>query len=211
MQGARRRPYVDMVKEGNAAAGAPQRGAGAPVSGDATAEARMRAAVNAARSVRFGVPLRLGVRSRVREQRAAPENESFPCSGLRPVPHHRSGDRGRGAPTPTGAGTAPPSAARPGRNPQGRGAAHPHSGGCASPLGEVEKRRHKCLLRGAFLCREPSQYRHIASGSPPRTASHIASVAHAPSYETGSNVPNQFPQPDPWPHSHLPAKPSPTG
>jgi len=41
MQGARRRPYVDMVEEGNAAAGAPQRGAGAPVSGDATAKVRI--------------------------------------------------------------------------------------------------------------------------------------------------------------------------
>src|SRR5262245_39664712 len=39
---------------------------------------------------------------------------------------------------------------------------------------------------GASLCREPSQYRHIASGSPPRPASHIASVAHVPSYEIGS-------------------------
>src|SRR6185436_14330434 len=39
---------------------------------------------------------------------------------------------------------------------------------------------------GASLCREPSQYRHIASGSPPRSASHLAAVAHVPSYETGS-------------------------
>src|SRR5262245_33472554 len=39
---------------------------------------------------------------------------------------------------------------------------------------------------GASLCREPSQYRHIASGSPPRPASHIASVAHVPIYEIGS-------------------------
>ena len=53
--------------------------------------------------------------------------------------------------------------ARPGRNPKGRGAL------------------------GAFLCREPSQYRHIASGSPPRTASHIASVAHVPTIEIGSS------------------------
>src|SRR5262249_52986598 len=51
---------------------------------------------------------------------------------------------------------------RPGRNPKGRGAL------------------------GASLRREPSQYRHIASGSPPRPASHIASVAHVPSYEIGS-------------------------
>src|SRR5262249_14847082 len=41
---------------------------------------------------------------------------------------------------------------RPGRNPEGRG-----------------------NLR-AFLCREPSQYRHIASDSPPRTASHTCLV-----------------------------------
>ena len=85
MQGARRRPYVDMVKEGNAVDGAPQRGAGAPVSGDATAEARMRAAVYAARLIRSGV-----------------------------------------APTRKRAGTAPPSAARPGRNPGGDGAIWAH-------------------------------------------------------------------------------------
>ena len=46
MRGTRRRPYVDMVKPGNNADGAPQRGAGAPVSGDATAEARGRPAEN---------------------------------------------------------------------------------------------------------------------------------------------------------------------
>src|SRR5262245_29583349 len=51
---------------------------------------------------------------------------------------------------------------RPGRNPEGRGAL------------------------GASLCREPSRYRHIASGSPPRPASHIASVAHVPTIEIGS-------------------------
>src|SRR5215813_8364772 len=44
----------------------------------------------------------------------------------------------------------------------------------------------KRMLRGACLCREPLQYRHIASGSPPRPASHIASVAHVPIYEIGS-------------------------
>src|SRR6185436_5758819 len=53
---------------------------------------------------------------------------------------------------------------RPGRNPKGRGDL------------------------GASLCREPSQYRHIASGSPPRPASHLASVAHVPVYETGSST-----------------------
>ena len=40
---------------------------------------------------------------------------------------------------------------------------------------------------GASLRRAPSQYRHIASGSPPRPASHIASVAHVPIYEIGSS------------------------
>src|SRR5262249_45448533 len=44
----------------------------------------------------------------------------------------------------------------------------------------------KRLLRGASLRREPSQYRHIASGSPPRPASRSASVAHVPIYEIGS-------------------------
>ena len=85
MQGTRRRQYVDIVEEGNAADGAPQRGAGAPVSGDATAQVRMRAVVIVARSVRFGVAL-----------------------------------------TRKRAGTAPPSAARPGRNPVGDGAIWAH-------------------------------------------------------------------------------------
>ena len=53
---------------------------------------------------------------------------------------------------------------RPGRNPEGRGDL------------------------GASLCREPLQYRHIVSGSPPRPASHIASVAHVPIYEIGSGL-----------------------
>jgi len=41
---------------------------------------------------------------------------------------------------------------------------------------------------GASLCREPLQYRHIAAGSPPRPASHIASVAHVPIIEIGSSL-----------------------
>lgn len=53
--------------------------------------------------------------------------------------------------------------ARPGRNPEGRGDL------------------------GAFCRREPLQYRHIAAGSPPKTASHIASVAHVPIIEIGSS------------------------
>ena len=52
--------------------------------------------------------------------------------------------------------------ARPGHNPKGRGAL------------------------GAFRCREPLKYRHITAGSPPRTAFHIASVAHVPTIEIGS-------------------------
>jgi hypothetical protein len=32
------------------------------------------------------------------------------------------------------------------------------------------------------------QYRHIAAGDPPKSASHIASVAHVPIYEIGSNL-----------------------
>ena len=68
------------------------------------------------------------------------------------------------APTPTGAGTAPPSACRPGRNPEGRGDL------------------------GASCCRSPLQYRHIAAGDPPKPASHIASVAHVPIYEIGSSI-----------------------
>src|SRR5688572_31387742 len=53
--------------------------------------------------------------------------------------------------------------ARPGRNPKRRGDL------------------------GAFCCRSPLQYRHIAAGDPPKTASHIASVAHVPIYEIGSS------------------------
>ena len=53
--------------------------------------------------------------------------------------------------------------ARPGHNPKGRGDL------------------------GAFLRREPLQYRHIAAGSPPLTASHIASVAHVLIIEIGSS------------------------
>src|ERR1700716_4184035 len=55
--------------------------------------------------------------------------------------------------------------ARPGRNPKGRGDL------------------------GAFLRREPLQYRHISAGSPPRTASHIASVAHVSMAEIDSKGP----------------------
>jgi hypothetical protein len=32
------------------------------------------------------------------------------------------------------------------------------------------------------------QYRHIAAGNPPKSASHIASVAHVPIYEIGSKM-----------------------
>src|SRR5688572_15110561 len=53
--------------------------------------------------------------------------------------------------------------ARPGRNPKRRGDL------------------------GAFCCRSPLQYRHIAAGDPPKSASHIAAVAHVPIYEIGSN------------------------
>src|SRR5215813_976490 len=49
---------------------------------------------------------------------------------------------------------------------------------CAPILAGVRPAVGKRPLRGASLCREPSQYRYIASGSPPRPASHIASVAH---------------------------------
>ena len=121
MQGARRGPYVDMVEEGNDAAGAPQRGAGAPLAG---MRPRRRAQARGFNAARFG-PLR---------------GRTYAC----------------------GAGTAPPSAC-PGRNPEGRG----------DP--------------GAFLRRGPSKYRHIPSAPPPRTASHIAAVAHVPIYEIGSS------------------------
>src|SRR5688572_2909746 len=50
----------------------------------------------------------------------------------------------------------------PGRNPEGRGDL------------------------GAYCCRSSLQYRHIAANDPPKSASHIASVAHVPTIETGS-------------------------
>ena len=78
---------------------------------------------------------------------------------------------------------------RPGRNPEGPGAAQRPGWRCAPPLGEVKERRHEYLLRGAFIRREPLQYRHIAAGSPPRTASHIASVAHVSMAEIDSKGP----------------------
>jgi hypothetical protein len=85
------------------------------------------------------------------------------------------------APTPTGAGTAPPSACRPGRNLKGRGAV-------ARPLGQGEDAVAKRPRRGASCCRYPLQYRHIAAGYPPKAASHIASVAHVPTIEIGSSL-----------------------
>ena len=39
---------------------------------------------------------------------------------------------------------------------------------------------------GAYCCRSPLQYRHIAVDDPPKSASHIASVAHVPTTEIGS-------------------------
>jgi hypothetical protein len=41
---------------------------------------------------------------------------------------------------------------------------------------------------GAYCCRSPLQYRHIAAGNPPKSASHLASVAHVPIYEIGSKM-----------------------
>ena len=77
--------------------------------------------------------------------------------------------------------------ARPGRNPKGRGVEQRLVAIAHRPWAGWRKRRRKRLLRGAFRCREPLQYRHIAAGSPPRTASHIASVAHVPIIEIGSS------------------------
>src|SRR4249920_2832852 len=75
--------------------------------------------------------------------------------------------------------------ARHGRNPEGRGAEQRPSA-VARPLGQGMPAVAKRPLRGAFCCREPLQYRHIAADSPPKTASHIASVAHVPIVEIDS-------------------------
>jgi hypothetical protein len=58
-------------------------------------------------------------------------------------------------------------------------------GAVARPLGQGEDAVAKRPRRGAYCCRSPLQYRHIAAGNPPKSASHIASVAHVP--EIGSN------------------------
>ena len=120
MRGARRRPYVDRVKPGNDADGAPERGAGAPLAGMRPHRRAQARGFNSARLARSGV-----------------------------------------APTPRAQALLRPPRA-PGRNPEGRG------------------------KLGASCCWEPLQYRHIAAGSPPKPASHIASVAHAPIVEIGS-------------------------
>ncbi len=53
--------------------------------------------------------------------------------------------------------------------------------------------RRDGALWAHFVRREPLQYRHIAAGSPPRTASHIASVAHVPMVEIGSREHEGYP------------------
>src|SRR5688572_13566041 len=77
--------------------------------------------------------------------------------------------------------------ARPGRNPEGRGAEQ-RPLAVARPLGQGEDAVAKRPRGGASCCRSPLQYRHIAAGDPPKTASHIASVAHVPIYEISSRL-----------------------
>ena len=75
--------------------------------------------------------------------------------------------------------------ARPGHNPEGRGAEQrlpPLRAYVAGVRPAIAKRS----LRGAYCCRSPLQYRHIAADDPPKSASHIASVAHVPIDEIGS-------------------------
>src|SRR5690348_1874226 len=76
--------------------------------------------------------------------------------------------------------------ASPGRNPKGRGAEQ-RLRRCAPILAGVRPAVAKRPLRGAPCCRSPLQYRHIAAGDPPKSASHIASVAHVPTAEIGSD------------------------
>ena len=76
---------------------------------------------------------------------------------------------------------------RPGRNPEGRGAEQrlpPLRAYLAGVRPAVAKRP----LRGASCRRSPLQYRHIAASHPPKTASHIATVAHVPAVEIGSSA-----------------------
>jgi hypothetical protein len=120
MQGARGRPYVDMVKEGNAAACAPERGAGPRLRG----------------CDRGGV-----------HRHADSIRRAWPAAGSHLRPRAQALLR-------------PPRAVL-----------------AATRVGRGDL--------GAYCCRSPLQYRHIAAGNPPKSASHIASVAHVP--EIGSN------------------------
>jgi hypothetical protein len=87
-------------------------------------------------------------------------------AALRPVPHHAMRNRGRGALTRP----ATTRARVLGHNPKGRGAL------------------------GAFRRRAPLQYSRYCCTRPPRTASHIASVAHVPIIEIGSDTAIAFVQ-----------------
>ena len=121
MQGARRRPYVDMVKKGNAADDAPQRGAGAPML--------------------FRGCDRGGASARVQLRRCGP----LPGRTYAYTRRHCSAVR---VPWPQPEGTG-----RSGRI-------------SLSVAPNIESMRRR---------------------DPPRTASHLASVAHVPGYETGSS------------------------
>jgi hypothetical protein len=103
-------------------------------------------------------------------------------AALRPVPHHAMRDRGRGALT------------KPATT-QARVLATTRRDGALSnglPLralfGKRTPRGRKRPLRGAFRRRAPLQYCRYCRTRPPRTASHIASVAHVPMIEIGSGA-----------------------
>src|SRR5688500_9267561 len=69
----------------------------------------------------------------------------------------------------------------------GRGAEQ-RAAAVVRPLRQGEEAVAKRSRGGAYCCRSPLQYRHIAAGDPPKSASHIASVAHVPIYEIGSRL-----------------------
>src|SRR5215813_11657931 len=145
MRGARRRPYVDMVKPGNDADGAPQGGAGAPM------------------FFRGCDPA--GARARVQVRRCGPlPGRTYACTR-----RHCSAVR---VPWP---------------QPEWDGAESNGPLPLLSALGQVDEAQAASACSGAHLfVGSPRNIDILLRALLLRPASHIASVAHVPIYETGS-------------------------
>jgi hypothetical protein len=167
MRDARRRPYVDRVRPGNKAGGAPERGAGIGATWSRGPLAGCdRGADQARRFERRSMRVTGG---------QIPEGPSFaprraPSSGMRPQSCAQA--RGFNPARLARCGVAPTPKAQALLRP-------PRAVLAATRVGRGDL--------GAYCCRSPLQYRHIAAGDPPKSASHIAAVAHVPIYEIGSN------------------------